>query len=268
MKAAIGRTVLYVLSASDCLLIDQSRLQAAEVLGVDRASIGNSVRPGDIVPAVIIRAWSDTCINAKALLDGSDSLWIMSRDLDAGKREGSWHWPEREDVTELRAESLLTPPIKNASGDVDQFGIPSKVPVEPLEDKVKRLASELASVRKHESHLIQERDRLIVDLERLRESNEAEKVHLNLMTADRDALRKQIKEAGSPEVQVLRVKKPNLIPSTENIAEIMHDAYILACGGQRALMWRGKRINPQHLDECIAWRDAAEAVYQRFALAF
>lgn len=61
---------------------------------------GNSVEPGEIVPMIIVKAWSETCVNGQAILDGSDSLWCTSVQLDeaaAGEPPtmGTWRWPER-----------------------------------------------------------------------------------------------------------------------------------------------------------------------------
>lgn len=109
MKPTAARIVLYVLSQADCDSIEASRARMAELLQISAGQIGNSVKPGDIVPAIIVRAWSDTCVNAQAILDGGDTHWLMSRSLDAEKSHQSWHWPERvpvqaEAIAELACE--------------------------------------------------------------------------------------------------------------------------------------------------------------------
>lgn len=93
MKPTTSRIVLYVLSLADCHAITANRARMAELLQTTAGEFGNPVSPGDIVPAVIARAWSDTCINGQALLDGGDTLWLMSRNHDAEKDHGTWHWP-------------------------------------------------------------------------------------------------------------------------------------------------------------------------------
>lgn len=109
MKPTIARIVLYVLSQQDCDTINLHRLRLGDALGSVPGSIGNSVKPGDIVPMIIARMWTDTCVNGQIILDGSDTLWKTSATLDDGKQQGSWHWPERvpvalEATTELVCE--------------------------------------------------------------------------------------------------------------------------------------------------------------------
>ena len=62
-------------------------------------STGNRVEPGEIVPMVIVKVWSETTVNGQAILDGSDSLWCTSVTLDTATGEtptpGTWRWPER-----------------------------------------------------------------------------------------------------------------------------------------------------------------------------
>lgn len=93
-----GRTVLYVLSETDCAAIRQQRerRKAAGLIG-ENESPGNPVQPGDIVPAVIVRVWSEEngLMNGQAILDGPDSLWLMSRHRDDAKTPHTWHWPVR-----------------------------------------------------------------------------------------------------------------------------------------------------------------------------
>lgn len=112
MKPTAGRIVLYTLSQQDCDTIQASRQRAAELLQIHPSQIGNSVTPGDIVPAKIVRVWSEAtgCMNGQATLDGFDSLWLLSRNLDtAGEHEpkthGTWHWPQAVKVAaEVTAE--------------------------------------------------------------------------------------------------------------------------------------------------------------------
>lgn len=50
-------------------------------------------------PAVIVRVWSDTCVNLKLIEDGQQDSWLTSRLLytgpDSGDGSGQWRWPER-----------------------------------------------------------------------------------------------------------------------------------------------------------------------------
>lgn len=99
-KASTGRIVLYVLSQTDCAAINQQRCRrkVAGLVG-EHESPGNPVVPGDIVPAIIVRVWNaeSGLMNGQALLDGPDSLWIMSRHRDdETKTQGTWHWPQIE----------------------------------------------------------------------------------------------------------------------------------------------------------------------------
>ncbi|MCT2087513.1 hypothetical protein M3D75_15470 [Microbacterium enclense] len=92
-----GRIVLYTLSEADVEAINRRRLDARRP-GLARAQtgaqvhVGNEVRVGDVVPAVVVRVWPDG-INAQAYLDGADSLWLTSR--PEGTEPGTWAWPAR-----------------------------------------------------------------------------------------------------------------------------------------------------------------------------
>lgn len=136
-KPSIGRIVLYVLCQEDCDAIEANRARMAELLQISSGQIGNSVRPGDIVPAVILRAWSDTCINAQALLDGFDTLWLMSRSRDDAKARKSWHWPEIERPVSARVESMPGAPGQGVQ--IDGQGLP------PVADSISRIDAELSA---------------------------------------------------------------------------------------------------------------------------
>lgn len=92
-----GRIVLYTLSEADVEAINRRRLDAsltdlARAQTGARVHVGNEVRVGDVVPAVVVRVWP-TGINAQAYLDGADSLWLTSR--PEGTEPGTWAWPAR-----------------------------------------------------------------------------------------------------------------------------------------------------------------------------
>ncbi len=59
----------------------------------EKQQIGGGNTDADPLPAVIVRVWSDTCINLKVLTDGPNDLWITSAMLDGGAH--TWEWPVR-----------------------------------------------------------------------------------------------------------------------------------------------------------------------------
>lgn len=74
MKPTLGRIVLYTVSGDETTKVETN---GAKVL-----------------PAVIVRVWSDTCVNLKVLTDGTNDAWLTSRTL--GDQPGQWAWPTRE----------------------------------------------------------------------------------------------------------------------------------------------------------------------------
>lgn len=60
------------------------------------------------LPAIIVAVWGETCVNLQVFTDGSNSepapngnhpsvKWITSALYDeAGDKNYTWHWPERE----------------------------------------------------------------------------------------------------------------------------------------------------------------------------
>lgn len=86
---SIGRVVRYVLSAGDCIDISEIRRDCID------PAVGNTPQPGDIIPAIVVRPFSDTLFNGQGILDGNHSIWLASVALDQdGKTPGTWHWPE------------------------------------------------------------------------------------------------------------------------------------------------------------------------------
>lgn len=57
-----------------------------------QAHVGNSVAAGEIAPAMVVRVWSDVCVNLKVMLDGTDVYWATSVSYAEDKRPRSWHW--------------------------------------------------------------------------------------------------------------------------------------------------------------------------------
>jgi hypothetical protein len=98
MNPSIGRIVVYRLDKWEADAVNKRR-GAAIVSGIAKrqegcmAHVGNVVREGDQFPAVVVRVWSGSGINAQVLLDGTDTLWTCSR--VEGNSAGNWSWPER-----------------------------------------------------------------------------------------------------------------------------------------------------------------------------
>lgn len=89
-QPSIGRIVHYRLSEQD-----HGRIvaMANRPLPDGGSPLLNPTRPGDILPAIIVRVWDDGSINAQVLLDGELTLWVTSRHF--GDNGGTWRWPER-----------------------------------------------------------------------------------------------------------------------------------------------------------------------------
>lgn len=47
----------------------------------------------EVLPAVIVRVWSDTCVNLRVLNDQVYDFWKTSSKLGDGA--GEWNWPPR-----------------------------------------------------------------------------------------------------------------------------------------------------------------------------
>ncbi len=98
-----GRIVHYVVSESNAAEIARRRttsVSIAERIKVlawpvgAQAHLGNEIKAGDVLPAIILRVWSDSsgCSNIKVFLDGSDEYWATSVSYEEDGRPGSWHW--------------------------------------------------------------------------------------------------------------------------------------------------------------------------------
>lgn len=59
----------------------------------DLAAKSNCLQDGEILPAVIVRVYGDTCVNLRVLTDGPDVLWRTSVTFGTGPY--TWCWPER-----------------------------------------------------------------------------------------------------------------------------------------------------------------------------
>ncbi len=83
----VGRIVHYRLSEQD-----------AERANRQQSPDGNTARPGDVLPAIVVRVNQGNSVNLQVFLDGPDTLWVTSRGLD-GIEFGCWFWPPRIDMT-------------------------------------------------------------------------------------------------------------------------------------------------------------------------
>ena len=103
-KPSCGRILHYKLSSTDVENISRRRkdYQQTEVPAWPKgaqAHVGNPVSVGDEVPLIVVRVFDDEYgpdvpgVNGQILLDGNDSLWVLS--IPEGTKPGTWHWPER-----------------------------------------------------------------------------------------------------------------------------------------------------------------------------
>jgi hypothetical protein len=104
-QPSTGETVLYRLSQQDVDAITGRRTTGSAIheriqkgawpLGA-QAHIGNPVNVGDEVPLTIVRVWPDEYgpgvpgVNGQGLLDGTDTLWVLS--AREGSEPGQWRW--------------------------------------------------------------------------------------------------------------------------------------------------------------------------------
>lgn len=90
MKPSAGRIVLYRVGEFD-----------NDVLR------NNSVQPGDVLPAVIVRAWPQDVCNLRVFPDGPGVEWKTS--VSRGDSPGQWNWPviEKEANTETAAKAAV-----------------------------------------------------------------------------------------------------------------------------------------------------------------
>ncbi len=77
MKPTIGRIVIYKFSEQD-----KERLKE---MGSPHPNNGAAE-----APAVIVRVWSDICVNLKVLCDEASDLWVTSVLQGDGERQWSW----------------------------------------------------------------------------------------------------------------------------------------------------------------------------------
>lgn len=81
-----GRIVYYV--------SDRRRAELAAAKHVGSPAEGNPAYVGQLLPAMVVAVWSDTCINLKVFLDGPGELWVTSVEFSDEKpyQPHTWHW--------------------------------------------------------------------------------------------------------------------------------------------------------------------------------
>jgi len=102
-----GRIVYFVFDTSSANEVNRRRKDSVSGLTEDNwprgamAHVGNEVRAGDVVPAMVVRVWDQNAgtVNLKVMLDGSDLLWATSvtyaewsRDAENLPTPRTWHW--------------------------------------------------------------------------------------------------------------------------------------------------------------------------------
>lgn len=91
----VGRLIHYRLSTQDVADVNRRRRRSAAAPANEWGYIaprGNPVSTGQVVPAVVTAVFGEK-VNANVLLDGTDTLWVTSR--EQGSEAGQWCWPER-----------------------------------------------------------------------------------------------------------------------------------------------------------------------------
>jgi hypothetical protein len=112
---SIGRILHYRLTEVDAKRINKRRQDAISyrvsktmpgtALVEDGTQIhyGNDAHPGEVYPLIVTKVWEGGLVNGQVLLDGNDTLWVMSvREEPTTPVEehpiefaGRWSWPPR-----------------------------------------------------------------------------------------------------------------------------------------------------------------------------
>ena len=92
---SIGRIVIYTLSDSDALAINDRR-QFSKNQSADGRALhhGNRVNEGDEFPMIITKVWGtqpDSAVNGQVFLDGDDLFWATSTSV--GDSPAHFRWP-------------------------------------------------------------------------------------------------------------------------------------------------------------------------------
>lgn len=141
MKPTIGRVVLYRLANDD--------LDDIINLAKDHGDQFDSPEIGDLVPAIIVKVYSDQKANLKVFLDGDADLWVMN--VCEGPEEGQWQWPtiesqasDRKPYTMRYHQLFNLGNFQNESIDIERTFPPEVDSVEAL----KLLKVEVLGIRK------------------------------------------------------------------------------------------------------------------------
>jgi hypothetical protein len=76
-------------------------LTSADAAAFNRFGAANRMQEGDILPALIVRVWSDHTVNLRVFADGPAGAdqWMTSRErgdqIEGVPVPGRWLWPER-----------------------------------------------------------------------------------------------------------------------------------------------------------------------------
>ena|SRR5437868_10229098 len=107
MTPSVGRIVHYMLTEQDAAQVMRRRTDGPSI--ADRvkedkwpvgaqAHVGNPVSAGDVYPMLIVWVSAGDMVNGRVFLDGSDDLWVTSREqvaLGAVDKRGYWFQPAR-----------------------------------------------------------------------------------------------------------------------------------------------------------------------------
>lgn len=115
-KPSIGRIVQYKLSEADVDKIVRRRSDAEKhyhpATGVhvtghgEQRHVGNTPRPGDVYPMMIVRVWTEEIVNGQVFLDGNDVLWVTS--VCEGDEPSNFAWPQVAPARALVDEQART----------------------------------------------------------------------------------------------------------------------------------------------------------------
>jgi len=77
----VGDIVHYRLSDED----------ASSINGLPEPSTRNLHMAGMVRPLIVVRIWSEDCVNGHVFLDGAGTYWVTSR--NRGEADANWNWP-------------------------------------------------------------------------------------------------------------------------------------------------------------------------------
>ena len=83
MNPTIGRIVHYKTDESD-----KVKMKAA-------SSINGGCNTSEVLPAVVVAVWGESCVNLRVIADGNLDIWKTS--VLHGDQQGQWSWPLKEE---------------------------------------------------------------------------------------------------------------------------------------------------------------------------